>query len=148
MARLRTVRDVLEFAIAREMESYQFYMDLAQLPVQAEVQDMIHRLAGEELVHRIHLEALQAGEVAFARDEEVGHLNIEETLADVTPGPGMSYADLLVIAMKKEQAAVRLYANLASIATDRVQRAVLKKMAQEEARHKLRLEVEYDWTSF
>lgn len=148
MARLRTVRDVLEFAIAREMESYQFYMDLAQLPVRAEVRDMIHRLAGEELVHRIHLEALKTGEVAFARDEEVGHLNIEEKLADVTPGAGMSYADLLVIAMKKEQAAVRLYTNLASIATDRVQRTVLKKMAQEEARHKLRLEVEYDWTSF
>ncbi len=148
MARLQTVNDVLEFAIARELESHQFYMDLGKLAVRPEARDMIHRLAAEEVQHGIYLQALQAGEVAFAGDEEIGSLNIEETLLEVTPGPQMSYADLLVMAMKKEQAAVRLYTNLASIARNQAQRDVLQKMAQEEARHKLRLEVEYDWTTF
>jgi rubrerythrin len=148
MARLRTVNDVLEFAIARGLESHEFYMDLARLAVRAEVRDMIHRLAADELVHRIHLQAIQAGEVPFAGDEAVGSLNIEGMLPEVTPGPGMSYADLLVIGMKKEQAAVRLYTNLASIAANKAQRTALERMAQEEARHKLRLEVEYDWATF
>jgi rubrerythrin len=148
MARLKTVDDVLEFAIARELESYQFYMDLARLRVRVNVRDMILRLAAEEVQHGMYLQAIKAGEAAFASNDEVGNLQVEETLPDVTPGPGMSYADLLVIGMKKEQAAFRLYTDLASIAVNDPQRRVLEKMAREEARHKLRLQVEYDWATF
>jgi rubrerythrin len=148
MARLRTVVDVLDFAIGRELESHRFYLDLAQMAVRDEVRGMIRRLAAEELQHCIHLQAIKAGEVAFASDDEVGSLQIEETLPEVEPGPKMSYADLLVIGMKKEQAAFRLYTNLASIAANHAQRDVLKKIAQEEAQHKLRLELEYDWATF
>jgi rubrerythrin len=60
----------------------------------------------------------------------------------------MRHYHLLVIAMKKEKAAFRLYTNLASIATSEALRDVLTKLAQEEAEHKLRLEIEYDWATF
>jgi rubrerythrin len=138
----------LDFAIAREVEAQHFYTDLAQLATRAEVQSVIRRLARDELQHGIHLQALKAGEVAFAPEDEVGSLDIEEALAEVSPQAEMSYPDLLVIAMKKEKSAFRLYTNLASIATSDAVRDVLTKLAQEEAEHKLRLEVEYDWATF
>ncbi len=142
------MNDVLDFAIAREVESRRFYGELAQLATKPEVREIIGRLATDELQHSIHLQAIRAGEVAFAGDEEVGSLDIEEALAEVSPQPGMSYADLLVVAMKKEKAAFRLYTNLASLARSQALRDVLTKLAQEEAEHKLRLEIEYDWATF
>jgi rubrerythrin len=148
MPTFRTARDVLDFAIAREQESYHLYVDLARLAKRPEVRQMIGRLATDELRHGVHLQAIKAGDAAFAPDDEVGSLEIEENLDERSPHPGMSYADLLVFAMKKEKAAFRLYANLASIATGESVRGVLAKLAQEEAEHKLRLELEYDWATF
>ncbi len=146
--RFRTIDDVLDFAIAREAESRRFYADLARLATRPEVRKIIDRLGRDELQHGIHLQAIKAGEVAFAGDEEVGSLDIEEALAEVPPKPDMSYADLLVIGMKKEKAAFRLYTNLASLARSQALRDVLTRLAQEEAEHKLRLEIEYDWATF
>ncbi len=148
MPGFRTIGDVLDFAIAREIEAQRFYSSLAQLATKAEVQSVIRRLARDELQHSIHLQAIKAGEVAFASDEDVGSLDIEEALAEVSPQSEMSYPDLLVIAMKKEKTAFRLYTNLASLAKTETLRDVLEKIAQEEAGHKLRLEIEYDWATF
>lgn len=148
MARFRTMHDILDLAIAREAEARRFYVDLARLATKPEVRTMIGRLATDELQHSVHLQAIKAGEVAFAREEEVGSLDIEEGLAEVTPQPEMSYADLLVVAMKKEKAAFRLYTNLASLAKSDALRELLERLAQEEAGHKLRLEIEYDWATF
>jgi rubrerythrin len=148
MPRFRKMEDVLDFAIARERESQRFYIELARLAARAEVRRIIRRLAADELRHSIHLQAIKTGQTAFPEDDEVGSLEIEEALGEVSPSAGMSYADLLVIAMKKEKAAFRLYTNLASIAPSGSLRDTLEKLAREEAEHKLRLELEYDWATF
>ena len=148
MPKFTSIVEVLDFAIARETEARRFYADLAQLATRLEVREIIRRLSRDELQHSIHLQAIKAGEVRFASDEDVGSLDIEENLAEVEPHPDMSYAELLVVAMKKEKAAFRLYTNLASIAKDDAMRGLLTKLAQEEAEHKLRLEIEYDWATF
>jgi rubrerythrin len=46
--------------------------------------------------------------------------------------------------MQREKAAYRLYTDLAKITPDAEARALLKALAQEEARHKLAFEIEYD----
>ena len=56
----------------------------------------------------------------------------------------MKLVDVLAFAMKKEKTAYTLYSNLASIAQDEQLRDTLLKLAQEEANHKLRFELEYD----
>ena len=148
MPRFKTADDVLDFAIARERESYQLYVDLAPIAKRSEVRRLIARLATDELQHSAHLHAIKAGKVAFALDEQVGRLDIEENLEERAPNPGMTYEDLLVFAMKKEKAAFRLYTNLASIATNESVREALTSLATQEAEHKLRLELEYDWATF
>ena len=65
-------------------------------------------------------------------------------LVDVTPSSDMGFQDALILAMKKEKAAFRLYSDLAAVAADERIRDLFRALAQEEAKHKLRFELEYD----
>jgi rubrerythrin len=56
----------------------------------------------------------------------------------------MNYQDALVLAMKKEKAAFRLYLDLANEVQSEDQKDLFLALAQEEAKHKLRFEIEYD----
>ncbi|UCE61993.1 MAG: hypothetical protein JSU63_09735, partial [Phycisphaerales bacterium] len=71
-------------------------------------------------------------------------LKVGDYLEDATPSADISYRDALILAMKAEKAAFRLYSDLASTTDDANLRAVLLGLAQEEAKHKLRFELEYD----
>ena len=55
-----------------------------------------------------------------------------------------SSASALILAMKKEKAAFQLYTDLAAETEDPEVKAIFEGLAQEEAKHKLRFEVEYD----
>jgi rubrerythrin len=63
---------------------------------------------------------------------------------NVKPDPAMSYADALVLAMKKEKAAFKLYTNLSQRTDNPELKAVFQSLAVEESKHKLRFEIEYD----
>ncbi len=56
----------------------------------------------------------------------------------------MDYKDALVLARKKEKAAYRLYLDLAEITNSKEMKDAFLFLAQEEAKHKLRFEIEYD----
>lgn len=147
MPKFRSIDDILDFAKAREVEAHEFYAALADRVTNDEMREKIQNIAVDELQHQIRLEALQAGEVDFDNDE-VGSLDIAESVNGVEPSAQISYAELLVVAMKREKAAFRLYTNLASLTKNEEHRRTLLALAQEEAQHKLRLEIEYDWVSF
>jgi rubrerythrin len=147
MPEFRSVGDILDFAIAQENEDHDFYVNLAEQISNAELRETVKSFAVDELQHSIRLQAIKAGQVAFI-EGRIGSLDIVETVAAVEPDSQMSCADLLVIAMKKEKAAFRLYTNLASIAKDKGCRDTLLGLAKEEAQHKLRLELEYDWITY
>ena len=147
MPRFESVRDVLEFAIAKEAEAQAFYTKLARRVTDPALRKEVKSFALDELRHGIRLQAIKEGETAFL-DDEVGSLGIAETVPQVRVRSDMSYKDLLILAMDREKAAFRIYSNLASIAKTRECRDTLLLLAQEEARHKLRLEIEYDLVSF
>ena len=56
----------------------------------------------------------------------------------------MTYQDALILAMKKEKYAFKLYTNLADYAKAENLKNIFLMLAQEEAKHKLRFEIEYD----
>lgn len=142
-----SVGEALDFAIAREVEAQDFYAKLAALVQKPEMVKVIKDLATEEVQHKIRLEAVKAGEIVI-EEEEVGDLGIAANIEDVEPKPGMSYTDLLILAIKKEDRSYRLYTDLASVAHTKELRDIFSRLAQEEAEHKLRFEVEYDLTTF
>ena len=142
-----SVDEVLDFAIARENEANLLYVRLADMVKKPELVKVLRVLAAEEVEHRMKLEAVKAGEAAI-EEEEVGSLNIADYVPDVEPHPDMDYAELLVVAMKKEDLSYKLYTNLAAISQKKELRDIFSKLAQEEAGHRLRFEIDYDLTTF
>jgi len=147
MKKFRSIDEVLDFAIKREIEAQDFYMKLADFVENPEMAKVFSDLASEELEHKAKLEAVKAGEISID-GEVVGNLGITSHVKDVEPYAKMSYVDLLVVGMKKEETSRKLYTDLATIAQKHELKDIFLKLAQEEAEHKLRFEIEYDLMTF
>lgn len=143
MGQFESVEDVLDFAIEREIESRDFYLKLAERMDNPAMQEVFENFANEELGHKLKLQAIKRGEMLTV-PEKVQSLDIADYVVDVEPKPDMDYADALVLAMRKEKAAYRLYLDLAAVGEDEELTDMFLSLAQEEARHKLRFEIEYD----
>ena len=143
MKKLRSVDEVLDLAIAGEIQAQELYSKMAFMVESPWMCKTLEGFAQEELQHRKKLEAVKARKITLDGDE-VGDLNIDDTLEDVKPHTNMDYPELLVYAIKKENSSQRLYATMASIFSEPDLKDIFLKLAQEEAKHKLRFEIEYD----
>jgi len=147
MNKFNTIKEVLDYAINKEMESQFFYLELADFVEQPEMAKVLTDLASEELRHKEKLESVQVNQIALD-DEEVGNLGITERINDIEPDAKMDYLEMLIVGMKKEEHARQLYTNLASIVLNQQIRDMFIQLAQEEAGHKLRFEIEYELMTF
>jgi rubrerythrin len=147
MNAFRSVDQVLDFAINREVEAHDFYMKLASMAAKPEMARVMSTLAWQEQEHKAKLEAVKSVRITIGEDE-IGNLGISSHVEDVEPQATMSYVDLLVVGMKKEEKARMLYTNLASMARKQEIKDIFLKLAREEAEHKLRFEIEYDLMTF
>ncbi|MEN6578249.1 MAG: ferritin family protein [Phycisphaerales bacterium] len=140
-----SVNEVLDFAIAGEIEASGFYIALAARMEAPAMKQAFEEFAKEEQGHRAKLEAVKRGEHSFgAGAKQVQGLGLADYLVAGKPTAQMEYAQALILAMKKEKAAFKLYTDLASAAPSGALRDLFLSLAAEEARHKLRFEVEYD----
>ncbi|MDT8303982.1 MAG: ferritin family protein [Sedimentisphaerales bacterium] len=137
----------MDFAINSEIVAQDFYMKLADFVEKPEMAEVLSDLALEELGHKVKLEAVKASEIEID-EEEVGTFGIADNVEDVIPDAKMSYIELLVVGMKREEAARKLYTDLSKIVQKQELRDIFLKLAQEEANHKLRFEIEYDLMTF
>ena len=145
MATFDTIDHILDFAIAGEIEAQKFYTDLAAKMDNPTIKQAFLDFAAEEKGHQAKLEKLKAGkQVEIKPSENVPDLKIADYLVDVEPTADMDYQSALVLAMKKEKKAYQLYTNLAHLMLDENVRQLLLNLAQEEAKHKLHFELEYD----
>ena len=142
--RFDSTDDVLDFAIKREEEAFTFYTELAQRVEGADIREILNEFAREELGHKEKLLQIKKGELRPVVMEKVTDLKMADYIVDVDPSPGIGYQQALIIAMKKEKSAFRLYSALAAMADDEQLRNTFLTLAQEEAKHKLRFEIEYD----
>jgi rubrerythrin len=141
-----TAGELLDFAIDREQEAHDFYMDLAGRAEQPNTKDLLTQLAREELGHKKKLEEIKRGNRSFPAAKDVTSLEISDYLDDVEPGSKLSYEDALVLAMKREEASSSLYTDLSKLAGDEELKRIFLGLAQEEAKHRLRFEIEYKET--
>ena len=147
MKRFNSVDEVLDFAINREVDAQEFYVKLAGLVESPEMVKVLLDLVSEEIQHKSRIESVKAGKEGLDGGK-IGGLGIYERLENIEPNPKMSYTDLLIIGMKKEETSRRLYVDLAKIAEDLRIKEVLQQLANEEAGHKMRFEIEYDLMTF
>jgi len=142
---LKNVDEILDYAIDREQEAHDYYLSLADRSKRPGMDLLFKQFAGEELGHKRKLESIKAGKRIPAKAKKVMDLKIAEYVVDVDDqGGDISLQDALILAMKREKASFRLYTDLAASVEDEEVRVVFLGLAQEEAKHKLRFEVEYD----
>ena len=143
MDEFNSIEEILDFAIAGEIEASKFYTDLAGQMDNPAMREVFEGFAKEELGHKARLEGVRKGNIQTT-PEEVTDLKIADYMVDVEPSPNMDYQSAIILAMKKEKAAFKLYTTLASKMQDPELRNIFLSLAQEEAKHKLRFEIEYD----
>ncbi len=139
-----SIQEILDFAIANEDQAHDFYLDLAKKAASPVMRDVFESFAAEEFGHKLKLQAIEAGELELDPKDDIPSLNVADYVEDVEPGAHMSYAEALVLAMKREKAAYKLYLDLASVVQTEDLTNLFLALANEEAKHKLRFELEYD----
>ncbi|MBW2703873.1 MAG: ferritin family protein [Deltaproteobacteria bacterium] len=144
MKQFESVNELLDFAIKEEEGAAAFYSKLASKMDRPWMKKIFEDFAKEELGHKAKLVHIKDGGAVSLPKEKVLNLKLGDYLVVDEPSDDMDYQQALVLAMKKEKSAFRLYSDLAEVAEDEALRDLLLGLAQEEAKHKLRFEVEYD----
>lgn len=141
---MNTVEEILDFAIEREQAAADFYVDLAERASSAWMKDMLLSFSKEEMRHKGKLKSVKKGEKLLSSEQQVQDLKISDYLVEVEPQDDISLQDAMIVAMKREKAAYRLYSDLAGKVDDPEIKDLFMGLAQEEAKHKLYFEVQYD----
>lgn len=141
----QSFQELLDFAIKQEEEAVAFYSEWSAKVTNASVRKTFLDFAQQERGHKAKLEELKAsGRIVAGEPAKARELNLSDYLVGGRPSPGMSFQEALVLAMKKEKAAYRMYSDLAARAGSDELCQVFRYLAQEEAAHKLAFELEYD----
>lgn len=144
MKKFSNINEILDFAINAEQEAVDFYNNLAQKSNNAEMKKTFEQFAQEEMQHKARLLNIKDSGSFVLEATAVADLKISDYIVEYKTGGELTYQDALVIAMKKEKAAFKLYNNLAKKANNDEVKTLFLSLAQEEAKHKLRFEIEYD----
>ena len=147
MAKQGPDEEVLEFAISREVEAYYFFLALAERADSVEMQKVFRDLAAEELEHKakLELELVKLGRPVTMDEQLMPPKGFDDALDGQTHiDLGMGYKDMLLLGIEKEKRSFRIYVDLLRHVEDEESREVLMAIAEEEVKHKMRFENEYD----
>lgn len=141
---LDSVDKILDFAIRNEETAARFYINLANKTSHEHMKEVFLGFAEEEKGHKAKLLAVKEGKQMLPVEQRVLDLGIGEYLSEIDFSADLDYQKALILAMKAEKTAFKVYSELASATDDPALKATLLGLAQEEAKHKLRFEIEYD----
>jgi len=136
--------EVIDFAIDGEKEAVKFYQELQQKAKFEAQKEMMREFENMEKGHIIILENIRSKGFGNVAIKDVVDLNISEYIVEVKPNENMTYQDILIIAMKKEEQAQNLYTNMAGNFPGTDLETIFLKLASEESGHKLQFETLYD----
>jgi len=136
--------DMLHFAIEREIESVHFYTEASQKVKHSGMKELFLDFVQQEKKHKQKLEDVRKEKIRLIHIREIPDLKISDYLVESELSPEASYADILRIAMKREERSVRLYTDLKEKNTDQTLIHLFAFLIQEESKHKYALEKLYD----
>lgn len=139
-----SIDNILDFAIDNEQGAVDFYTGLAANSRNEEMEAVFTQFAKEEMGHKARLLKIKTEGTFNVKTEKVLDLKMSDYLVDVEPRPDMTYEEALIIAMKREKNAFKLYTKLAEKAPTADLQKIFQSLAIEESKHKLRFELEYD----
>jgi len=133
----------LDLAIHEEQAAADFYARMAEQISDGGIHEIFKGFAREERAHKAKLEFIKStGEIKPVAEQSIG---IKQTdYLETQPSANLNERDALILAMKKEKAAFKLYSALAANAPNNALRTAFSTLALEEANHKLRFEIAHD----
>ena len=143
----KSTPEILKFSISKERASIKFYQDLLRHLADSTTQSLFEVLIQKEQEHvaALQFEIEKLGHTVDTSTEKLDSTFLwDERLEADEPVGHMSFVDGLLLAIQKERAAFRLYAKLLATAKDEELSEVLLALAEEEMRHVLQLEQEYE----
>jgi len=138
--------EIIKFAIEKEKEAAAFYEDASRQEPYSGAKETFESFAKEEKKHRAMLEDFLKGKRDFSdyKFTWIPDMKRSDYLVDLNYEKGMPYSDILRLAMKREEKALKLYNELLEKTEEKSLSKVFKMLCQEEAKHKLTLETLYD----
>jgi len=138
------VEEVLDFAVKSEENAYSFYTSWSKKLEDKSLVSVFQDLAAEELKHKEFILGVKKGKTLKPSKEKIIDLKISDYVMEAKASTDMDYQDALTLAMQREKEAFKLYTGLAAMSAHEDMKNTFKALAQEEAKHKLRLEIMYD----
>lgn len=142
--------EVLDKAIQREEEAYQFYMDILNEIEDKSVKQAIEWVAGEEQKHKDFLVNYREGRYGSdsLRMSDVVHYKIAEHQEEPEIAKDMRREDVFLVASHRELKSYNFYIELAELHPRGDTKEMLIKIANEELKHKEKMEYLYVNTAF
>lgn len=145
-----TLESLIELAIVNEQEAYDSYMELCKLVDDKTAKDTLKFLAEEEKQHKAYLLKYRDGsfrENSLPLNAAVDY-RIAETMDIPEPRKDITTNEVYLIAANKELNASQFYKGLAEIHPEGDVRDMLLRMADQELKHKEKVEYLYTNTAF
>jgi rubrerythrin len=141
---------IIDLAIQKEEQSYDFYTQLHSKVEDPEVQDTLRFLAKEELKHKDFLLRYREGGLGpeSLRMSHVVNYSIAEHLDPPELQESLEAKDTYLLAAHRELRAYNFYKALADIHPEGTLKEMLTRMANEELKHKEKVEYLYTNTAF
>lgn len=144
MTEFTNINDILDFAIKNEQNAVEFYNELAKTARTDDMRNTFTLFAQEEMGHKARLLKIKEEGIFNLPTTKVADLKIADYVVRTETKGEMTYEQTLVLAMKREKAAFKLYSKLSEKAPNEELKKLFIALAQEESRHKLKFELEYD----
>jgi len=145
-----TLSVVLDIAIISEDEAYDFYMEMYDKVEDKTVKKTIEWIAGEEQKHKAFLVNYRDGQ--YGSDalllSDIANYKIAEHQKEPEIDKDMSKKDIFLWAAHKELRSYNFYTALAEIHPEGETKATILKIANEELKHKEKMEHLYANTNF
>jgi len=137
-------KEMIQFAIQREIESMDFYDKASKMVKHSGTKDLFLDFMKQEEGHKKKLEEAGAGKIVLGKIEKIPNLKISDYMVETELKPDISYGDILRVAMKREERSVKLYTDLNEKNQDENLRNLFTFLIQEESKHKYYIEKLYD----
>ena len=143
-----SLESILDFAIEKEKEAVVFYSDLAREEAFSGSKELFTDFSKEEQKHeRLLKEFKSSGFTQAMKNYKlkwIKDIKRSDYVVELEYRKGMAYNEILMLAMKREEQALKLYNDFLKQADTPESQKLFKILCQEEAKHKLGLETMYD----
>ncbi|MEW6441987.1 MAG: ferritin family protein [bacterium] len=144
------LKEIVQRSIRMEESSFNLYRAAAGRVKDPGARAGLAELAEQEKQHKARLERLLAGDMKWSAGlsgkgkGKIKDLHIGDHLEARPLDEASSLQDVLIVAIKREEATGNLYSQMAALVDSDPEKELFETLAREEARHKLYVESLYE----